>query len=251
MNIFQVILLGIVQGITEWFPISSSGHLVLFQKYFNIQADVFFDMALHIGSLIAILFLFRKDIIKIIKSFFGKEEKSYRNIGLLLILSTIVTGAIVLTFKDQFESLFNSTLTVGIALLITAALLFLTKISKEKRKEVNMINSIFIGLAQGFAFIPGISRSGATISTGMFFGITKEQAARYSFLLFIPTMIASFLIKSYEVSYFNTNIVLGLIISAIVSFLIIKLLLKIIKSNKFHYFAYYCLILGILVILLQ
>ncbi len=248
MEIWQAIILAIIQGITEWLPISSSGHLVLIQEFFNIEASLLFDILLHMGSLLALLIIFRKDILNLI-SF----KKGYRGLAFLLLISTILTVLVVLIFREFLIKIFNNTLTVGIGLIITSLLLFSTKFAKEKKKNISLKDSILIGIMQGIAFIPGISRSGSTISTAMIRGVNREQAARYSFLLFIPAVLGAFFyqISSLEKLEKTNLLMLGTLISFIVSYAAIKLLLKIINKGKFHYFAYYCLILGLITIIIS
>jgi len=246
------IILGIVQGLTEWLPVSSSGHLVIFEEFFKMKTSLFFNIILHLGSLLVLLIVFRNDIKKIILSFFKKEYKNYRKIGYLMIIGTIFTGIIVLIFKDLFVNLFSNTLVVGIALMITGSLLFFSKFTKEKKQEVNFKDSIFIGLMQGVAIIPGISRSGSTISLGLFLGVKREEAARFSFLLFIPAVIGALLFDLFELKTFDNNLlslVIGFIVSFIVSYFTLKWFLKLIRNKSFHKFAYYCFILGIIVVL--
>lgn len=248
----EPIILGTVQGLTEWLPVSSSGHLVIFEEFFKMKTSLFFNIILHIASLLVLLIVFRNDIKKIILSFFKKEYKNYRKIGYLIIIGTIFTAIIALIFKDIFVSLFSNTLVVGIALLITGSLLFFSKFVKEKKQEVNFKDSIFIGLMQGFAIIPGISRSGSTISLGLFLGLKREEAARFSFLLFIPAVIGALLFDLLELKTFDNNLsslVIGFIVSFIVSYLTLKWFLKLIRNKSFHKFAYYCFILGVIVVL--
>ncbi|HLC56136.1 MAG TPA: undecaprenyl-diphosphatase UppP [Candidatus Nanoarchaeia archaeon] len=253
MSLLQAILLGIVQGLTEWIPVSSSAHLVIFQEYFKIKASILFDVLVQVASLFALLFIFRQDIKNIIKSFFNKEDKSYRKLGFLIIFATIFTVIIALLFRKQFESFFSNLTVVGISLIITGIILFLTKFAKEKYQEISYRQASLIGITQGIAIIPGISRSGSTISIGMLLGINREQAARFSFLLFIPAIIGALILQLTNFNPVKESIsflAIGFISSLIVSFLTLKWLLRIIKTRKFHYFSIYCIILGVLILII-
>lgn len=251
MNLIQAIILGIVQGISEWFPISSSGHLVILEQIFKLKDNVMFDVFLHLGSLLVILLVFYKDIIKIIKAFFKFDFKSRDGkFALYIILGSIATGVIGYLFYDLFISFFSNLRVVSVALLITGGLLFLTQLRKRSRK-LDFLDSILVGVAQGFALIPGISRSGATISTGLLSGVNKKEIAKFSFLLFIPAVIGA-LIMEFDVTKFNSNlfpILIGTLCSIVVGYICLRLVLMIIYNKKFHYFAYYCFIVGFILLI--
>ena len=236
----EYILLGIVQGITEWLPVSSSGHLVIFQELFNIKANLFYDIWLHLGTLIVLVFFFYKDIINISRKWI-----------LYIIIGSLITGAIGLVFYDILKSFFSNLLVVGLGLIFTGIILFLTKNYNGKR-ELNKIDSILIGLSQAIAIIPGVSRSGATISTGLLRDINKEKAFKFSFLLSIPSILGALLYEGRNIS-FNISIehIVGLLASVIVGYLSLKILFKIVRKRKMHYFSYYCWIAGIIIILIQ
>jgi undecaprenyl-diphosphatase len=251
VSILEAVLLGIIQGITEWLPISSSGHLVIFQELFNIKASIMFDLMLHIGSLIVILIIFYKDILRVVSSVFN-DDKEGKKLLLLLALSTIITAIIGLLFQDFFESLFTNIKAVGIALIATAILLFSVKLVKVNRKKaMGISDAIIIGLMQGIAIIPGISRSGTTISAGLLRGIDRELAIRFSFLLFIPAIIGATILQLNDFVIEEINImpmIVGLIVSVIVSYITVKMLIKIIKTHKFYMFGYYCLAVGLIIV---
>lgn len=254
MDYFQAIILGIIQGITEWLPVSSSGHLALIQNFFGMTPPVVFDMLLHIGTLAAVLIYFRKDILDLIKGFlsFDKNNKDFQ-ISILIILASIPTAIIGFTLHDFFESMFSNILYVGIALIITGIILFLTR-NLSGKLEINPKIAFLMGIAQGFAVAPGISRSGITISTGMLLGLEKQKAARFSFLLFIPAIIGAMLFKLSDISSLGPDIgpaIVGTIISAITGYLAIDVLLKLINKNQFSIFSYYCLLLGLVIIILS
>ena len=270
MNLLEAIVLGIIQGITEFLPISSSGHLVLLQNLFGIkEGNLFFTEMLHLGTLVSIIVVYINDVIKIIVEFFkliisiirGKKIKSlnkYQKLGLFIILGSVPTAAIGLLFKDFFESLYSSMLPIGFAFLLTGLLLWISEkraFQKKGMKNMTSLDAILIGTAQGIAIIPGISRSGSTIVAGLLRGLNKNLATEYSFLLAIPVIFGASLlgivdvIKSDTQVLINLPLFIGVITSTIVGIISIKFLINLINKNKLHYFSYYLWILGIIVIL--
>ncbi len=250
MNILEAIILGLIQGITEWLPISSSGHLVLAQNFLNIQEPVIFDVILHLGSVVVIFMVFWKDIVNLIKGLI-RLEPSAMQMAKFLIIASIPIVIIGSTLNTQIKALFT-TQAVGISLIITAILLFLSKYPRNKNQELTTKNTIWIGLAQALAILPGISRSGATISTGLMKGVKREEAVRFSFLLAIPAILGA---GMYEITNIQSvsnlgALALATIVTIITGFFTLKLLLRIIKHNKFSYFAYYCLALGIIILII-
>lgn len=257
MDIFQAIILGIIQAITEWLPVSSSAHLVFAKYYFGIEQDIFYDMMLHLATLFVVVYVFREDIYKILISIFRKEMKEERRMLLLLAIGTIFTAIIGFTFKIYFESFFENVILVAIFLLITAVLLFIAEFEKfEKRKDIKKAQAGIIGIMQGIAIAPGISRSGSTISIALILGIKKEDAIKFSFLLSIPIIIGAVIIKlndvSFDISNMNfPNLIAGMVVSAIVGYFSIKLLIKFVRERKLRNFSYYCLIISLIVIAIE
>jgi len=252
MDWLTVVVLSIVQGITEWLPVSSSGHLAIIQTIFNLNVPVLFDILLHLGSMLAVVLIFREDIIKMISAVLKLDFKSEEGkLALFIVAASIPTAIIGFAFKSLFESFFTNLLAVGIGLLITGTFLFICE-RFSKKKELKLKDALIIGAVQGIAIIPGISRSGATIGTGLLLGIDKEKAARFSFLLAIPAIIGAtiFDFSAAELSAIGIQFAIaGIILSALVSFFAIKWLLDIIKKQKFHWFAFYCWMIGIAVII--
>lgn len=252
-TILQAIILGIVQGITEWLPISSSGHLVIFQQWMGLSVPLIFDIFLHVGTLIVILLVFFKDIIEILKSLFRFDLKSYHGkLLLFIIIGSVPTGLIGYYFHDVFESFFNNLVAVGIALLVTGGLLLFSE-RFEKRRGLNAIDSILIGVVQGLAIIPGISRSGSTISVGLLRGVDKKLVAKFSFLLSVPAVIGATILE-FDIAAISVNlvpIIVGTAVSVVVGYLSLKLLLRLLIKKKFHYFAYYCFAVGVFLLILN
>ncbi len=252
LTILDAIILGIIQGITEWLPISSSGHLVIAQNLFNIQVPVFYDILLHLATLIVILLVFYKDLFLIIKEFSKFNFKSeYGKMGLYILLGSIPTGLIGFYFHDMFLSTFNNLTFVAIALIFTGTLLLFCEILPGK-KQLKWYHAIFIGFMQGIAIFPGISRSGSTISSGLILGLDKVKVAKFSFLLSLPAILGATILE-FNPNYLQTellSILIGMFISIIIGYLALTLLLKMIIRNKFHLFSFYCLILGLILLLI-
>ena len=249
ITIIEAIILGIVQGITEWFPISSSGHLVILQNLLGITEPIIFDVMLHFGSLIVLLIVFWKDLIEILKGLL-KLDKYYINYVLMLGIASIPIAVIGLFFNDFIKGIFNSTKVVGVSLLITALVLFLSRYPEKKTKKLTFLNTIFMGIAQALAILPGVSRSGSTISLGLIQGIKREEAAKFSFLLAIPAILGANLLELRNISQISNlgTLFISIITVIIVGYLSLNFLLKLIKKNKFSYFGWYCLVLGLIVI---
>jgi len=251
MNILQALILGIIQGITEWLPISSSGHLVLAQEYFGLEVPLAFDVILHFGTLLVVLIVFWKDILAIAKSLFAFKKDENTKLLLYIIIATIPIAIVGYFFRDLIKSLFQSVLAVGIALMITGTVLFVTKFTQHK-KEINWKNSLIVGIAQAVALVPGISRSGSTISAGLLSGIKREKIASFSFLIFIPAMIGATILEIRDITSVEIGpIISGTLAAIIVGYISLIWLLKIIKKGKFHHFSWYCWTLGIITIIIS
>ncbi len=261
----EAIALGVVQGVTEYLPVSSSGHLVIAQRMFGItKPEIFFDIVLHLGTLSAVLIYYRNDLITAwndsVKGLTGirsgipfKEVVvTYPGFRLvwLIIIGSVPTAMIGLTFRNELELAFGSVSFVGVMLIFTAILLFLTRFTEEAGKTVEKISigdALAIGFVQGLAILPGVSRSGATICTALFLGIKRETAARYSFLLSIPSITGAFLVKydggSGGIPY--TTLGTGFIISAVTGYICLALLVAVVKKGGLHWFSIYCLLAGV------
>jgi undecaprenyl-diphosphatase len=244
MELFWAALLGLVQGFTEFLPVSSSGHLVIFQRLLPSfsQPGVLFDVTLHFGTLFAVLFFFRKEIFKLSPKYLG-----------YLVLGTIPVVIIGFFFKDQIEGLFNSVKLVGAALLITAFLNFFTSKKREGKKEINGFFAFVIGIFQAIAIIPGISRSGATIFAGVNLGMERKKAATFSFLLSVPAILGANLLeiisnlgKPVDFGFYS----IGFIFAFLAGFLAIGLVLKLLQSSRYRLLSYYCIALGVVALLL-
>lgn len=250
MSLIYAIILGIVQGLTEFLPVSSSGHLVLLQNIFGIKNDVIlFDVILHLGTLVAVFVVYRKTILELIKNPFSKKMQ-------YLIVGTIPTVVIALLFKDFFEGAFSGDF-LFIGFLTTALFLLIADFCDKKYKNkynMNFARVGVMGLFQGFAIMPGLSRSGSTITSAIVMGVDKKDALEYSFLLSIPIIFASMiyeLIKTpiQEVSIGFLPILTGFIFSAIFGYFAIKFMIKLVQNKSYKYFSIYLILLSIFLIL--
>jgi undecaprenyl-diphosphatase len=243
-------ILGVVQGLTEFLPVSSSGHLVLFQQWLPVTGDpVSFDLALHMGTLLPVLVVFRKDLMGIPKDAISGEGPLMQRTGvrllLLMILGSIPTAIIGLAFEDVFETLFANPVSVSVAFAVTGFVLFATRYVKQgdaTEVETKWWQALLVGLAQGIAITPGVSRSGSTIAAGMFLGFKREFAARYSFLLSIPAISGAFLLKARHFdpqTFAVLPLCVGFVAAAVSGYFALLLLLRLVNGGDFSRFAWY------------
>ncbi len=253
MDLIHAILLGLVQGLTEFLPISSSGHLVFAQYLLGMrEPNVLFDIILHLGTLLAVLVYFRRDIAQIFTSSLAqKDESDGRRWIIMIILGTLPTALIGFAFQSQFESLFGKPRIVALMLWITAVLLFLSDHARSASKNpsrIKALQAILVGIAQGLAIIPGISRSGATITTGLFAGMDAKTSARFSFLLAIPAIIGASILELKDLpplrSSESWSYLCGAVIAFISGWIAIDILLKVLVRRKLWKFSLYLFLLG-------
>ncbi|MEW6328684.1 MAG: undecaprenyl-diphosphate phosphatase [Candidatus Micrarchaeota archaeon] len=250
MDIFQALFLGVLQGLTEWLPISSSAHLALAQNFLGLGARIAFDVMLHFSTLLAVLAFYARDILAIAKNFLkrnSREQKFVMNI----IIASVPTAIIGFAFKDFFESMFSSPLLIALALLITGAWLMLASRAGKGERGVSGREAFVIGVAQGLSVAPGISRSGATIGAGLLLGVDKKEAARFSFLAAIPAIIGAAIFEGRKAVFSSVEpsaVIVGTAAAALVGYFAISLLLRVLEKNKLEYFAYYCFALAVFVI---
>jgi undecaprenyl-diphosphatase len=253
MNYLLAILAGLVQGLTEFLPISSTGHLIIFEKLFNIRQDTFgltFDASLHLGTLLAVLIYFFRDYLKVF------DLKN--NLWLKLIVGTIPAVIAGLFFEKAIESEFRSFMVIGLSLILFSFIMILAEIAGSKNKDGCKISgkkSLLIGFAQALALIPGISRSGSTISAGLFLGLTRQESARFAFMLSGPIIagagskklleaLTSQKLASADINFF----VVGIVSSFVFGYLTIKYFLKYLSAKNLYPFIVYRIVIGILLI---
>lgn len=269
MNPVQAVILGVVQGLTEFFPVSSSGHLVIFQQLFGLREPaLLFDVCVHVGTLLAVVAYFYKDIKNLIAAFFrflknlaaggakdsaAGEDPDLKMVALILV-GTIPTGILGFGFHQMADQLFASLPVVGLALLLTTGLLVATRLVTARGRDIlafTVLGAVVVGVAQGLAVVPGISRSGATIATCLILGLNRDTAARFSFLLSIPAILGALLLSLLSGSdtwgeFTAATLILGTLISAGVGYAALATLIKIVRHGRLYYFAPYCLLLGLL-----
>lgn len=260
MNFIEALILGIIQGLTEFLPVSSSGHLELGTYFLGVQSEdnLLFSIILHGATACSTIVIFRKDIVEIIRGIFQFEWNESTRFAAMIILSMIPVGIVGVFFEDQIERLFGgSILLVGFMLLITALLLAVTYFSKNNAADLSLPKSFVIGLAQAIAIMPGISRSGATISTALLLGVDKQKAARFSFLMVLPPIIGAMLLKTKQfieqpelvTSISGLNLTVGFLAAFLSGLLACKWMIAIVQKGKLIYFAIYCGIVGLLAVI--
>ena len=286
MTLLQAVLMGLLQGLTEFLPVSSSGHLAIFKNIFHVNTEtgMLFDILLHIGTLIAIFVAYHKDIWKLITEGFGivfdtgrnigvffanafqKEGKkpyhkivrtAYRKFVMLIIVSTIPTGIIGVIGKDLIESVSEGLFVPGICLMITAGLLMIADrcdTGKKTPKDTKYLDAFSIGMAQGVATLPGLSRSGTTITACLLCGFDKKFAVKYSFIMSIPAILGAAILELKDIGTLTfhapemINYIAGMAVAAVVGYICIKTMLVVVRGKKFVIFSIYCLAVGLLAV---
>lgn len=254
MSVVEGIILGIIQGLTEFFPVSSSGHLVLFSHLLGVQeTGLMFEVLVHFGTLVAVVAVFREDIISLLK-------RPFQKLTYLIVIGAIPTAIIGFVFRDAFTRMFESVLVTGIMLIVTGSVLWIVDhyaAAKRPLEKMTYGQAIFIGLAQGLAIMPGLSRSGTTIAAALFTDLDRQAAPRYSFLLSIPVIFGATLLelKDFDFSDLNAGMPAaywaGMIAAMIAGYFAITLFIRFVQQGKLYYFSYYCWLLGAAVVLWQ
>jgi undecaprenyl-diphosphatase len=271
LTALDALILGVVQGLTEFLPVSSSGHLVLVPEFFNIPAPtIAFDVLVHVATLVAVVGYFIRDVGKIVLSLVApgrfrdrREVKYWRRLFVWLVIGSIPAALAGFVFADMFESLFNSTLAVGIFLVVTSLLLWgsdfaLGRVKREPASldKMRAADALIVGCFQALAIAPGISRSGSTIAAGVFLGFDRSTAARFSFLLSIPVILGAFLFKLKDISgaFAGTSggaYAVGAIAAAVSGFFAVYFLMRFVRKHRLRGFGIYTALLGLLVIVLS
>jgi len=255
MSIFQAFILGIIQGLTEFLPVSSSGHIELGKAILDIHLNegLLFSLVLHAATALSTLVVFYKDIADLLKDIFKFEWNESTQYACKILLSMIPVGILGVVFKDEVEAIFSdNVLLVSIMLLITATLLAFTYFyAPQEGTEVSFRQAVIVGVAQAIAVAPGISRSGATIATSLLIGVDKSKAARFSFLMVLPPIIGANLLEvkdiienPAELQVPTTALIVGFVTAFVVGWLACKLMIDIVKKGKLIWFAIYCAVVG-------
>lgn len=272
MTYFEAVVLGLVQGLAEFLPISSSGHLALLQQWFGIEEDkvLLFAVLLHVGTLISVFVIYWRDIWELIVELcltikdlctgrgLRLSERPVRKLGVLIIIATIPTGIIGVVGGDFFDSLYTSVIPIGVGLIITGFLLMMAERMGDSRRgleQMNFRNAFFIGLVQGIAICPGISRSGSTLFGSLICGLDRKFAVKFVFLISIPSILGSAVLEApaaleagFDMSQLGPVLV-GMAVAAISGLVAIKTMIKIVSDKKLNFFSYYVWILGAIVVL--
>jgi len=266
MKTIDILILGVLQGLTEFIPISSSGHLVLFQNFLGLKnVPILFDLILHLGTGTAIIVVYHKEIVRIFSDMFftvihrkkRADASGKNNVKLFfyLVISTAVTGILGLVFKNTLEGFFFKPLYVPFFLGLTGIILLATYFIKNRQKGIEGLNigyPVVIGAVQAFSMLPGISRSGSTISTSLFFGAARRFSGEYSFLLAIPSIFGASIVEFMMASAESGNVlnvnaaVIGFFVSFLSGYAALVLLLRLIMKGKFYVFSFYCFAFAIL-----
>lgn len=269
MTIIQAIILGLLQGLTEFLPVSSSGHLVLMQELLNVshEGDISFEVFVHFGTFLSVLIALHKEVIAILSSLAHAiqhprsisdqyENDEFLRLAVFIVVGSIPAAIVGIRFEHTVEQLFSDPKLVSVMLVITGFVLFLTRYANPKDDtKVKLGSSILIGCAQAIAIIPGISRSGSTISIALFTGVSREQSAKFSFLLALPVIFGATLLKTRDListpppAEKISTLIVGTIVSAVAGYFAILFLLNLLRQRRFSWFAYYCLLVGILGVL--
>ena len=244
MNYLQVIFLGVLQGLTEFLPVSSSGHLVIAQSLMSgfDQPGVLFDVVLHLATAVAIVIYFRERLLNL-----GLREAG------LLVAGSVPVLIVGLTARSSVESLFSSVTVVGLALILTAGLNFMTDRATGRRQMMGWVDAVFVGVFQAMAIVPGLSRSGSTIFAGTVMGVDRKKAAEFSFLLSVPAIVGASLLEVISHGFQGGSgvgiYIVGFFVSLFASVIGIGLMMRVLTERRFKYFAGYCLVVGLGVLL--
>ncbi len=246
ITILEALFLGGLQGFTEWLPISSSGHLVIFQSLFGISVPPDFDIVIMAGTVAALILYFRRKIYSLATGVLAGDRSALKYVA-LIVLSGFPTAIIGLDFKIFFKSLFGQPFIVSLLIIVTGLFLFIASRKKDTMGEVNTTSALLIGIAQGIAVAPGISRSGSTIGTALLMGVKPKDAAEFSFLIGIPAMIIASGLTFMEAPVSGAGL-LPLVVAVIAAFIAgyasIGLFMKVFEKNRLYYFAAYCVVAG-------
>ena len=259
MDILKSLLLGIIQGLTEFLPVSSSGHLEIFKVFLDFSYDstnsLFFTLIVHLATALSAIIYFWKDVKEIIMSLIGFKKDENTFFALYILVSMIPAGLAGYFFESEINYLFNGNLIlVGFMLILTSLILYLSDRFNNSNKKLNLKSSLIIGFSQALAILPGISRSGATIGTSIFLGLNRDIAAKFSFLMVVPVIFGSSLkiILDNEIEFNNNNIsnyLVGFSAALISGYYACKWMIVFVKKSKLIYFSIYCLLIGILSII--
>ena len=254
----QTIILGLIQGFSEWLPISSTAHLRIAEHLWDLKVTALFNVALHVGTLVVVVFYFRREVKSILLALVHVDFKSeYGQLIPPIIIATIPTAMIGLLYVKFLEDTLETMLAIGITFLVGATVVYTSKVGKENTDTVTYTVALLMGAAQGFAIFPGLSRSGITISIALLLGLKREKAFKFSFLLSIPAIMGDLAVESYHdrgqlaaLGMGSIELLVGVVVAMVVGYVAIRLVSKVVASKRFHYFALYTWALGLALIAL-
>jgi undecaprenyl-diphosphatase len=257
LQLLKSLFLGLIQGVSEWLPISSTAHLKLAENFFNWNVTPLFNLVLHVGTVTVLIFYFRKEVRDILGVLAHLDFKS--ETGMLIpriVVATVPTAIIAIAYDLFLRDSLGTIPMIAVTFLIGATIVFTTKFAKERTNDLPYKTVILMGVAQGFAIFPGLSRSGVTISTALLLGLKREKAFKFSFLLSIPAVLGDFAVEAYMnrgilstagISGFDAG--LGFAVAAVAGYFAISMVSRFVRGKKFHYFAFYTWTLGIALLL--
>jgi undecaprenyl-diphosphatase len=254
----QTIILGLIQGFSEWLPISSTAHLRIAEHLWDLKVTALFNVALHVGTLVVVVFYFRREVKSILSALVHVDFKSeYGQLIPPIIIATIPTAIIGLLYVKFLQDTLQTMLAIGITFLVGATVVYTSKVGKENTDTVTYTVALLMGAAQGFAIFPGLSRSGITISIALLLGLKREKAFKFSFLLSIPAIMGDLAVESYHdrgqlaaLGMGSIELLAGVVVAMVVGCVAIRLVSKVVASKRFHYFAFYTWALGLALIVL-
>lgn len=259
MDLLQSITLGLIQGTTEWLPVSSTGHLRIAEHFFGLTVPLLFDVVLHVGTLLVTLIYFRAAIRDVLLALWHRDFHSeYGRLIVPIIIGSIPTAVIAATVGDQLDFYFSTLVWLGVWFIVTGAVLLASKFTTERKDAISIPEALLIGVMQGLSIIPSLSRSGLTIAVALMLGIKKEVAFKFSFLLSIPAIIGALGLTLYQeggsfalAGISGIDVAASLLVTVVVSFLALKILWKVLAAKKFYLFSVYCFTLGVALIVLS
>jgi len=258
-QLIQTIILGLIQGFAEWLPISSTAHLRIAEHFLNFAATPLFNVTLHAGTLMIVMFYFRREVVSILSALARWDFQSeYGRWILLMVVAMVPTGVMGLVYVMFFEASLQTIPVIGVTFIVGASIVYASRIGKENAESVSYGMALAAGVAQGFAIFPGLSRSGVVISSLLLLGLKREKAFKFSFLLSIPAILGDLVVEAYvqrgqfAVQGVNSmNLLVGLILAVAAGYVAIRIVAKLVMTKRFYYFAFYTWSLGAALILLS
>jgi undecaprenyl-diphosphatase len=258
MDILQSIILGFIQGVTEWLPVSSTAHLKIAEQFFALAITPLFNLVLHVGTLAVVIFYFRNDVKNIFVSLGRRDFTSESGMMIpRIVVATIPTAVVGVGYDLFLQNSLETLSIIGVTFLVGATIVFTTKFAKENVEGLSYRTVLLMGAAQGFAVFPGLSRSGVTISAALLLGLKRDKAFKFSFLLSIPAIFGDLTVEAYTQrgqlsagSIGFAEVFAGVVVAAVAGYFALKLLSRVVQGKKFHYFAFYTWALGITLLIL-